>query len=109
MRLILMYDLDFTNPKKVKSYQIFRKELIKRGFIMIQYSVYMRIVPTENRATVDLVGIKKFVPKNGNIRVFKITERQYVNMIFLRGNKRINETINTEKRYIKIDYEQESI
>ena len=107
MRIILMYDLDFTSEESKKQYTRFHKNLIKNGYIMLQFSVYMRIITSESIAKNEINLLKKNLPKNGNIRIFKITNLQYSKMILLRGNKRINETINTESRHIKIDYDQQ--
>ncbi len=107
MRIILMYDLDFTNEESKKQYTKFHNSLIKNGYIMLQYSVYMRIITSESIAKNEINLLNKTLPKNGNIRIFKITDLQYSKMIFLRGNKKINETINTESRHIKIDYDKQ--
>ena len=72
---------------------------------MIQYSVYMRIISSHSKAESDIHDLKKYLPKNGNIRILAITNKQYINMLFLRGNKNINESINEESRLIKIENE----
>ena len=43
MRLICMFDLPTDTAKEKKAYRIFRKKLIQEGFVMMQYSVYVRV------------------------------------------------------------------
>lgn len=42
MRLMIMFDLPVETSEERKEYRKFRKNLINEGFIMIQYSVYVK-------------------------------------------------------------------
>lgn len=44
MRLMIMFDLPVDTAVDRKQYRQFRKNLINEGFVMIQYSVYVRCV-----------------------------------------------------------------
>lgn len=46
MRMLCLFDLPVELPEERKAYREFRKNLIKEGFIMIQYSVYVRTCPS---------------------------------------------------------------
>ncbi|TCG10298.1 CRISPR-associated endonuclease Cas2 [Mycoplasma marinum] len=105
MRLILMYDLYGNDEEGQKVYTKFHKGIISRGFIMMQYSVYIKAINTPTKRDYEIKAIQKIVPKNGNIRILTVTDKQYQNMSFLRGGKKINETINNELRRVKIKYE----
>lgn len=70
---------------------------------MIQYSIYMRLVISAYKGNYEIKALKALLPNNGNIRILKITNQQYGKMLILQGNKRINETINTDERFIKIN------
>ena len=48
MRMICMFDLPVETDKEKRIYRIFRKELIKEGFLMMQYSVYVRTCPNRD-------------------------------------------------------------
>jgi CRISPR-associated endonuclease Cas2 len=50
----------------------------------------------------EIKKIKKCIPKDGNIRIIKITEYQWQEMILLVGERNFNEIINNNERYIKI-------
>lgn len=68
---------------------------------MIQYSVYMRVCPNREYLERLEVRIKKFTPKNGNVRLLYVTEKQYADMKLLVGNRSTAETaIGTERLII---------
>ena len=43
MRMFCMFDLPVETEEQRRNYRIFRKELIQEGFVMIQYSIYVRV------------------------------------------------------------------
>ena len=50
MRLMVMFDLPTDTSQQRKQYRQFRKKLLNEGFIMIQYSVYVRVCTTRSAA-----------------------------------------------------------
>ncbi|WKX02400.1 CRISPR-associated endonuclease Cas2 [Candidatus Mycoplasma mahonii] len=105
MRLLVMYDLNMTDESSRKEYTKFRNGLIRRGYIMLQFSVYYKILNFPSLAKQEENYLKKVLPSKGNIRMILISERQYMNSIFLRGSKRLNESINNASKRVIIDYE----
>lgn len=102
MRLLCMFDLPVETDKEKRAYREFRKNLIKEGFVMIQYSVYVRTCPNREYGHRLEKRIQKFVPQKGNIRLITITEKQYEDMIFLVGSKKETERIIGTERMIVI-------
>lgn len=101
MRMICMFDLPVETDTEKRNYRIFRKNLIKEGFTMIQYSVYMRVCPSREYAKRIETRIKKVVPPEGNIRLLCVTEKQYEDMILLVGSRSTSETaVGTERLII---------
>lgn len=101
MRLLCMFDLPVDTADEKRAYRTFRTKLIKEGFTMIQYSVYMRVCPNREYLERLEVRIKKFTPKNGNVRLLYVTEKQYADMKLLVGNRSTAETaIGTERLII---------
>ena len=96
-----MFDLPIATKSQQREYTKFHKALISLGFIMIQYSIYVKIVNTESKVQRVIEKIKVDLPSNGNIRILSITDKQYQDMIFLVGDKNLNEQINNNERYIK--------
>ncbi len=102
IRLMCMFDLPTQREIERKNYRNFRKNLIKEGFTMVQYSVYMRVCPSRDHATRMIKRIEKIAPENGHIRTFMITEKQYEDMKIIIGNKSATENIVGINRFISL-------
>lgn len=48
MRAIIIYDLPMIDEQDRKIYSLFRKRIIKLGFYMLQYSVYVKVLQNES-------------------------------------------------------------
>ena len=67
-----------TDTKQAKQhYARFRKHLLEDGFSMMQYSVYMRHCASEENAEVHIERVKAFLPPEGEVRIIKITDKQF--------------------------------
>lgn len=86
-----MFDMPTITIEDRKNYSKFRDNLIDDGFIMIQYSIYARICKNQDDITKHINRVKMFTPEKGNIRLLQITEKQYEQMIMLRGIKNDDE------------------
>ena len=102
MRLMCMFDLPVETEKEKRAYREFRKQKIKNGFVMMQYSVYIRTCPSREYTQRLENKIKKVVPSNGNIRLITITEKQYNDMKILVGSKSLKEAAIGSERMIVI-------
>jgi len=80
MVLFVMFDMPTETKKDLKIYREFRKELLKNGFIMFQFSIYIRFCRSLAIAQKYEGRIEGLAPENGSIRIMKITESQYQNM-----------------------------
>ena len=92
MRMLCMFDLPVETEEQRRAYRIFRKNLIQEGFVMIQYSIYVRICPSREYANRLENRIKKGIPQEGNVRLLCVTEKQYVDMKLLVGSRQTAET-----------------
>ena len=72
-----MFDLPVETGEEQRAYRQFRKNIMKEGFIMMQYSVYVRTCPSKEFAERIEKRIKRIVPAKGNVRLISITEKQY--------------------------------
>jgi len=81
MVLFVMFDISTETKKDLEKYRKFRKKLLDLGFIMFQYSVYVRFCNSLVIAQKYEKKIEDSAPTNGSIRIMKITESQYSNMI----------------------------
>lgn len=101
MRVIVFFDLPTTTHKSLVEYGKFRKFLIKNGFIMLQESIYSKLVI--NRSSLELVKkkIKDNLPSGGDIQLLEITEKQFASIEYLRG-KAQQKIINSEDRVVEL-------
>ena len=96
MRLIVMFDLPVITDKERKIATSFRKFLLDDGYIMMQFSVYSRICKNNDDLQKHINRLKIHSPKNGNIRMLQITEKQYSNIIMFAGSKEVEEDITID-------------
>ena len=86
--LFAMFDLPTDTAKARKAYMHFRKNLLKDGFTMIQYSVYVRHCASEENADVHYRRVRNFLPPEGEVRVLQVTDKQFGRMEIFWGKKR---------------------
>ena len=95
MRAIVFFDLPNIYAKDKRNYLRFRKFLLNEGFLMMQESVYSKIVLNSQQANFLNNRIKKSAPNKGIIQMLTITEKQYSQIEYIIGsstNKIINES-----------------
>lgn len=102
VRLLLFYDLPMTSKKERRIYTQFRKYLIENGYLMMQFSVYCKIFANREAAVNHVVVLKKAVPKEGQIRIMLVTEKQYSKIEVIVGGKSKQEEIVTNDSFIKL-------
>ncbi len=85
MRALVFFDLPTETNEDKRNYRQFRKLLIKNGFIMLQESVYTRmlITPTAQRSVLNL--IRRNRPPAGMVQVLTVTEKQFGKMEYVTG------------------------
>ena len=95
MRLVVFFDLPTDTDKQRKEYRLFRKHLLKEGFLMIQESVYAKLVLNENAASTAIARLSKKRPPEGLVQVLKVTERQFETMIYITGSQPEYDEVDT--------------
>ena len=88
MWLLTMFDLPVDTPRARKAYTAFRKALIKDGFTMMQFSVYVRHCASEENADVHEGRVAVALPDDGEVRILRITDKQYERMRVFLGKMR---------------------
>lgn len=88
MWIIVMFDLPTDTKEVRKAYHEFRKVLLNDGFTMLQFSVYARHSPSEENAVVHENRVKTFLPDDGEVRLLKITDKQFERMKVFHGKMR---------------------
>ena len=86
MRVIVMFDVPVKTKDERKKATKFRTNLLKQGFFMMQFSVYVRVVRGITAANSAVERLKNILPPRGNVRSFIITEKQFDKMQLLLGD-----------------------
>lgn len=87
MWLFVFFDLPTNTKKERKAASGFRKDLLRDGFTMMQYSVYTRHCASKESADVHVKRIKAMLPEAGQVSITQITDKQYGNIINYWGIK----------------------
>lgn len=102
MRLIIFFDLPMNSKKERRIYNVFHKWLIKNGYIMMQYSIYSKIFNNRDACVKHIPIIKRNVPKQGQIRIMMITEKQYANIEIIVGGASLQEQNANTEAYVSL-------
>jgi CRISPR-associated protein Cas2 len=87
MWVMVFFDLPTETKAHRKAAHDFRHYLLKDGFLMFQYSIYMRFCASREHADTHMNRVKKAVPPEGFVGILHITDRQYDLMKLFRGAK----------------------
>ena len=91
MRLFVFFDLPTGTKKERSDAAKFRNMLIKEAFIMLQFSVYVRVCKGQEIVNIFINKLENNLPKKGNIRAMQVTDKQYERMTILIGDQKIEE------------------
>lgn len=101
MRVIVFFDLPTETIDDKRNYRMFRKFLIKKGFIMVQESVYSKLALNTTAANGIVQAVKDNKPKSGLVQMIVITEKQYAKMEYVVGEN-MSEIIDSDDRTVII-------
>lgn len=91
MWVMVLFDLPTETKKERKDASTFRKRLIDDGFIMFQFSIYMRFCQSVENAEVHTKRVKGNLPEKGKVGIFAITDKQFGKMEIFHGVKKAPE------------------
>lgn len=100
MRLLVFFDLPVETAAQRKDYRLFRKHLIKDGFLMLQESVYAKLVTNEGAAGAVVMRLRKHRPPQGLVQVLKVTEKQFATMEYITGNREAYDEVDTMEEFL---------
>ena len=80
MWVLVFFDLPTDTKKERKAASDFRKKLLLDGFVMFQFSIYMRHCPSAENAAVHIKRVKSFLPELGQVGILTITDKQFGDM-----------------------------
>ena len=100
MRVIVFFFFFTMSSSDKKAYRHFRKLLIRNGFIMMQESVYVKLVLNKTAADVAIRQLIKDRPKKGLVQVLIVTEKQFSRMQYIVGDPDTDVVDDSERTII---------
>lgn len=97
MWIFVFFDLPTETKSDRKKYAEFRKQLLRDGFTMFQFSIYLRHCPSRENADVHIKRVKTFLPKEGYVGILTITDKQFGQMELFRGCQRMKHEAPTQQ------------
>ena len=97
MWIFVFFDLPTETKSDRKKYAEFRKQLLRDGFTMFQFSIYLRHCPSRENADVHIKRVKTFLPKDGYVGILTITDKQFGQMELFRGCQRMKHEAPTQQ------------
>ena len=89
MKMLCMFDLPVDTAEQQRAYRKFRKDIMSEG-------------PTRQFANQLEKRLQKIMPKEGNVRLLTVTEKQYDDMKIMVGSRQLSETALGIERMIVI-------
>lgn len=99
MRIVVFFDLPTLTDSDKREYRKFRKTLIKNGFVMMQESVYTRMVLNQTVQKTVIDTLRRNKPASGLVQVMVVTEKQFTGTINISGEYKTN-VIDSDERLI---------
>lgn len=99
MRVMVFFDLPMETKTDRREYSKFRKYLLNEGFIMMQKSVYTKIVLNGYASKMVAERLYGHSPRDGKVQILTITEKQYQSIEYVLGESQ-NEVVDSPTRLV---------
>jgi CRISPR-associated protein Cas2 len=83
--LVVAFDLPVKTKAQRKAATDFRQFLLDDGYLMMQYSVYIRSCVSFARQETHLERVKKHLPPEGSVRAIFVTRAQWERSFVIQG------------------------
>ncbi len=97
--MLVMFDLPVRTKQQRREYAHFRKGLIELGFTKLQYSVYGRYLPSDEREKHLERQIEAMLPPEGQVRILAVTGKQFEKQVIFEKTRRKE----PEKRFEQLE------
>lgn len=101
MRMIVFFDLPTETAAERRNYRRFRKFLIETGFIMLQESVYCKLLLNGSAQALVAESIRKNKPPKGIVQMLTVTEKQFSKMEYVVGEW-TSDVISGDERLVEL-------
>ena len=99
MRMIVFFDLPTDTLEDRRNYRKFRTGLVKNGFIMMQESVYCKLLMNSTADQSVREAVRRIRPPKGIVQMLTITEKQFSKIEFLTGEFH-SDIVSSDERMI---------
>ena len=89
MWIMVLFDLPVETKQDRKNYTTFRKGMMKNGFTMFQFSMYIRHCSSRENSEVHIKRVKTILPAKGHVGIMCVTDKQFGMMEIFRGKEQI--------------------
>lgn len=97
MWVVVLFDLPTETKLERKAYARFRKDMLKDGFTMFQFSAYVRHCPSRENTDVHVKRVKKMLPSKGHVGILCVTDKQFGEMEIFFGQKPVEPEAPTQQ------------
>lgn len=87
--VLVFFDLPVGTPEERKAAANFRKDLVRDGYIMVQFSVYARPCGSADRVETQVRRLKPKIPPKGEVRSLIISDAQWGRMLVMRSQQKV--------------------
>lgn len=101
MRMLIFFDLPTETSSDRRNYRLFRKMLIRNGFLMMQESIYCKLLLNTSAEKTAAEVIRKNKPPKGIVQMLTITEKQFAKMEWIVGTFQ-SDVISSDERMIEL-------
>jgi CRISPR-associated protein Cas2 len=84
---MVFFDLPVGTKQERKAATDFRKELIREGYMMLQFSVYARPCGSVDRVDTTVRRLRNRIPAKGEVRALVLSDAQWGRMIVVRSQR----------------------
>ena len=101
MRMLVFFDLPTDTASDRREYRRFRKMLIRSGFLMLQESVYCKLLMNASAQKLMAEQTRRERPKKGLVQLLTITEKQFSRIEFITGDWH-SDVIDSDERLVEV-------
>ena len=101
MRMLVFFDLPTETSTDRRNYRRFRKLLVSTGFLMMQESVYCKLLMNSTAQNAMAEIIRRGKPPKGIIQMLCVTEKQFSKIEYVVGEW-VSDVIDSDERMIEL-------
>lgn len=101
MRMLVFFDLPTETEADRREYRRFSKLLIGNGFLMLQESVYCKLLLNSTAQAAMAELLRRNRPPEGIVQMLTITEKQFAKMEYITGAWS-SDVIDSDERLVEL-------